>query len=68
MLDSIQREARYLAQTGRVTLTPRQERRMKRKANHQMEEAAARREGVAKVRALRAGLRKARLAGLVSTP
>jgi hypothetical protein len=64
MLDSAARTGRYLKQTGRRDLTPRQRRRDDKKALAQSQEAVARREGVSAIR-LRAGeARKARLAGL----
>ncbi|MCK2219766.1 hypothetical protein MF672_039115 [Actinomadura sp. ATCC 31491] len=43
MLTTAQRAASYLAQTGRADLTPRQARRLRRKARHQDACAAGRR-------------------------
>ncbi|MEV4287419.1 hypothetical protein AB0K40_18085 [Nonomuraea bangladeshensis] len=43
MLTTAQRTARYLAQTGRAGLTPRQARRLRHKERHQGEFAAGRR-------------------------
>lgn len=60
MLDEYQRVSRYLAQTGRATLTPAQRRRIRHKLNHQSQEAAAHREGVAIVRRLAAEKRRRR--------
>lgn len=66
MLTDYQRVQRYLAQTGRRSLTPGQRRRCQHKLGHQMEEAAARRDGVAKIRASIRQRRKNRLAGLLA--
>lgn len=68
MLDQNQREDRYLASTGRRDLTPRQRRRVNHKQDHQSEQAAARREGVAKVPRLPAGAPQGRQGVLLDRP
>jgi hypothetical protein len=60
MLDSGQRESRYLAQTGRVEMTPRQRRRWTRKIGHQLAAAVARRVERSKSRAAARARRKTR--------
>ncbi|MEU4410666.1 hypothetical protein AB0F88_39700 [Streptosporangium sp. NPDC023963] len=64
MLTFEQRNTRYLTQTGRNELTPKQRRRALKKEMSQSEENAARREGWAIIRRNQAERRKARRAGL----
>ncbi|WP_214103162.1 hypothetical protein [Acrocarpospora catenulata] len=59
MLDQNQREDRYLAQTGRTTLTAAQRRRLQHKAGHQLADAAAAREENSQTRAAVRERRKA---------
>ncbi|WP_326828738.1 hypothetical protein OIE13_22800 [Streptosporangium sp. NBC_01810] len=68
MLDMEQRMTRYLTQTGRNALTPRQSRRVQKKERGQSLENVLRREGVAIVRRSEAERRKARRAGLTPAP
>ena len=51
MLDDAARKGRYLAQTARRELTPRQKRRAWKKWMHQSQEALIRRHHAAKLRA-----------------
>lgn len=66
MLDAQQRADRYHTQNGGIRLTPKQARRINHKFNHQSQEAAARREGVAIVRASLREARKRRISGLLA--
>lgn len=61
MLDNHQRGDRYLAQTGRRELTPRQRRRALHKAGHQSNEAVVAREAAATARAELRARRKTRI-------
>lgn len=68
MLTAYERHANYAAQNGsHYRLTPAQQRRIKRKANHQLVEAYAAREGRSEQRAQAREERKKRLAGLVAS-
>lgn len=57
MLDDRQRAGRYLAQTGRTELTPRQRRRIRHKENRQSAAAQVRRDQAAEVRAVQVAKR-----------
>jgi hypothetical protein len=60
VLDDAARKARYLAQTGKRELTPRQRRRAYKKWLHQSEEALVRREGAVRLRMFAVADRKRR--------
>jgi hypothetical protein len=67
MLDDAARVSRYQAQTGRTTLTPRQQRRVNHKRRHQSAEAMDRRDAVIRQRMF-ALADKRRAADAIHTP
>lgn len=64
MLDETARLTNYLGQTGKQKPTARQRRRIAHKRNHQSQEAAAHREGVATARFFATAARARRRASL----
>ncbi|WP_431897825.1 hypothetical protein [Nonomuraea sp. bgisy101] len=66
MLDILQRTDRYLGQTGRDELTPRQLRRVKHKTGHQSHTATLTRENKAALKRAARQARQLRTAGLIT--